>query len=45
MEDEILGIAEEVYHWWYEVALSVLPYQHQDEFMAELHEELGQCLT
>ena len=42
--DEILEVAEEVYHGQYGVVPSILPHQHQDHFMAELHEELGQCL-
>ena len=37
-------MAEEVYHGQYGVALNILPCQHQDQFLAELHEELGQHL-
>ena len=42
--DEILEVAEEVYCGWYGVVLSILPCWHQDQFMAEHHEGLDQCL-
>ena len=42
--EEILEVAEVVYHGWYGVALSILPHWCQDQFMADLDEELGQHL-
>ena len=42
---EILNVAEQVYRGQYEVVPSVLLHRHQDQFMAKLHEELGQCLV
>ena len=31
--DEILEVAEDVYQWWYQVVLSILPCQCQDQLM------------
>ena len=44
MDEEILEIAKQVYQREYETALSVHP-QHQEQFLAELHEDLSQCLA
>ena len=44
-DQEILDVAEQVYKGLYEVAPSILPCRQQDQFMAELHGELGQCLV
>ena len=44
-DDEILEIAEQVYWGQYEAVSSILPHWHQEQFMAELYEELGQNLT
>ena len=38
-------MAEQVYRGHYEPAQSVLPCQQQDQFLAKLHEEFGQCLV
>ena len=38
----ILEVVEQMNRGQYEVALSVLPHRHQDQIMAELHEDLGQ---
>ena len=42
--DEVPEVVEEVYQGWYGVVSSILPYWHQDHFMAELHEEVSQHL-
>ena len=39
------GCSRAGYQGQYEVAPSILPCQHQDQFMAELHKELSQCLV
>ena len=42
---EILDVAEHVYRGQYEVALSMLPQRLQDQFMAELYEELSKHMV
>ena len=44
-DKEILDVAEQVYRRKYEVVPSILPCRHQDQFMAQLHKELGQHLV
>ena len=41
---EILGVAEQVYRGYYELAPSVFPHQQQGQFLADLHEEMGPCM-
>ena len=41
---DLLTMVEQVYWGQYEAALSMLPYWNQEDFLAELHEELGQCI-
>ena len=40
-DEEILEVAEDVHHGWYQVVLSILPCRHQDQLMGDLHNELG----
>ena len=42
--EEILKLAKDVYCWWYQVPLSILPWQCQDQLMRDLHRELGQWI-
>ena len=44
-DQEILDVVEQVYRGQYEVGPSILPQRCKDEFMAKLHEELGQHLV
>ena len=44
-DQEILDVAEHICRGQYEVAPSVLPQRLQDQFMAELYEELSKCLV
>ena len=39
-----LEVAKDVYHGWYQVVLSILPCQCQDQLMGDLHNELDQWL-
>ena len=44
-DQEILDVADQVYIGHYEVAQSVLPHRHQDQFIAKLYKEPGQHLV
>ena len=44
-DQEILDVTEQVYRGQYQVAPSILPHRCLDQFLAELHKELGQCLV
>ena len=41
-DEEMLKLAKDVYHGWYQVVPSVIPHQCQDQLMGDLHRESGQ---
>ena len=43
-DEDILKIAEDISCGWYQLAPSILPCQHQDQLMSNLHKGLGQWL-